>query len=92
MIALSRSSRTLGRVRAPREAMNATAIITTPAIENRTAPMTNGGNVTTATRIARYVEPQTTYRIRIEVQTRAVEAFLGGAPLGIAGWSKVLGV
>jgi hypothetical protein len=54
--------------------------------------MTNGGNVTTATRIARYVEPQTTYRIRIEVQTRAVEAFLGGAPLGIAGWSKVLGV
>ena len=36
---------------------------------NRAAAMTNGGIVSTATRIPRYVEPQTTYRMRIAVQT-----------------------
>jgi hypothetical protein len=38
------------------------------------AAITNGANVSTATRIARYVDPQTTYRIRIAVQMRTGDA------------------
>jgi hypothetical protein len=42
----------------------------TPAIAKRTAAIANGGIDSTATRMPRYVEPQTTYRVRSPAQTR----------------------
>src|SRR3954454_15660105 len=47
----------------------ATAYSSRPAVVKRAAPMRRGGIVSTATRIARYVEPQTTYTIPRQSQT-----------------------
>jgi hypothetical protein len=44
-----------GRSRHPTHAAS-----TAPATRKRTPPIRNGGSVATATRMARYVEPQTT--------------------------------
>ena len=54
-ICLRDSVRTDGAPRA-----RATAYSSSPAVTNRAAPIRSGGIVSTATRIARYVEPQTT--------------------------------
>ena len=48
-----------------------TASITTPAIRNLVEAIVNGGIDSTAIRIPRYVEPQTTYRMRIASQDEA---------------------
>src|SRR4029079_6106793 len=99
MMKLSRPSRRVGISTAPRRRIATAASITRPAMANRDAARTNGGIVSTATRIPRYVDPQTTYRIRIAAQTRtgevgraALEAVGSGSGVGIVGWSKVRAV
>ena len=58
-IEVSRISRIVGRVRWSLRKMATAASMTMPAIRNRTDAMTNGGIVSTATRIPRYVDPHT---------------------------------
>lgn len=60
MPAYSRSCLGLGRPWR-RSTTTATRAITSPAAPKRTAAAPNGGISLTATRIARYVEPQTTH-------------------------------
>jgi hypothetical protein len=58
-----------------------------PAVRNRVAAMVNGGIVSTAIRMPRYVDPQTTYRTSSPNQSSALDG-RGWADVGIAGWSK----
>jgi hypothetical protein len=61
----------------------------------RAAPIRSGGIVSTATRIARYVEPQTTYTIPRQSHTSVGEAawvavVVGAVPAAPTGCGDVL--
>ncbi len=89
-IALSRHSRRLGawNERPPRATDQVSRI--SPASTKRIAAMRNGGIVSTAIAIPRYVEPQTTYSTSMPSQI-APRSGAGWWRLGIGVWSKGTG-